>query len=597
MPAALLTNLRIGMNLAHFADFCTAWRSCIREGLSANRLFRDTIAGIVVGAISLPLSITFAISSGMSPQAGLYTAIIGGLVAGIFGGSKYQISGPTAAFIVILIPIVREFGPAGLMITTAFAGVILLLLGLLRLGKLIDFISFPVIAGFTLGIAISVMILQLRSFCGIIAPLTNSTCNEFIAVFTHWENCNAADLILGMFTLGSLFGWSYFVKNIPAALVVLPISCVLGVILPTIDPSFHFETIANHFTTVVDGIVYHGIPPIPPRFEFPWKLHDGMHLLDSFAGLMSLFKGAFTIAVLCAIETLVTAVCGDRLTATRSNANGELISQGLANIASPFFGGFSVSGAIPRTAANIQAGGSTPWASFVHSAFLLASILFFSRYLGYLPLSAMAALLIYVAYFMSDVRGCVDILRTAQREEWLTMLLCAVLTILFDMVTAIAAGVVLTAITFMYRMSEMSATKEGVEGSLQDEESEKNAAPIAVPEGILYFKVKGALFFGSASRLTSEIHPKEGAEYAVIDLSEVPLMDSTGISQLMMTVKQLLASGLIVSLTGLQPIPRSALRAAKLGATFPEVRLFRTNAEAFRILLTPISKILPLGHI
>ncbi|MCE9542651.1 MAG: hypothetical protein K8R38_03925, partial [Verrucomicrobia bacterium] len=268
------------MNLAHFADFCTAWRSCIREGLSANRLFRDTIAGIVVGAISLPLSITFAISSGMSPQAGLYTAIIGGLVAGIFGGSKYQISGPTAAFIVILIPIVREFGP-------------------------IDFISFPVIAGFTLGIAISVMILQLRSFCGIIAPLTNSTCNEFIAVFTHWENCNAADLILGMFTLGSLFGWSYFVKNIPAALVVLPISCVLGVILPTIDPSFHFDTIANHFTTVVDGMVYHGIPPISPRFEFPWKLHDGMHLLDSFAGLMSLFKGAFTIAVLCAIETLV----------------------------------------------------------------------------------------------------------------------------------------------------------------------------------------------------------------------------------------------------------------------------------------------------
>jgi len=199
MPAALLTNLRIGMNLAHFADFCTAWRSCIREGLSANRLFRDTIAGIVVGAISLPLSITFAISSGMSPQAGLYTAIIGGLVAGIFGGSKYQISGPTAAFIVILIPIVREFGPAGLMITTAFAGVILLLLGLLRLGKLIDFISFPVIAGFTLGIAISVMILQLRSFFGIIAPLTNSTCSEFTAVFTHWETRNAADLILGMF--------------------------------------------------------------------------------------------------------------------------------------------------------------------------------------------------------------------------------------------------------------------------------------------------------------------------------------------------------------------------------------------------------------
>ena len=597
MKTALIINLQTGMNLAHFADFCTAWRSSIREGLSANRLFRDTVAGIVVGAISLPLSMAFAISSGMSPQSGIYTAIVGGLVAGIFGGSKYQVSGPTAAFIVILIPIARDFGPAGLMITTAFAGLILLLLGLLKLGKLIDFISFPVIAGFTLGIAISVIILQLRSFSGVIAPPTNSIVSEFNTVLSHWHSCNAADMVLGTFTLVALFVWSYFFKNIPAALVVLPISCVLGVILPTLEPSLHFNTIENHFSIVANGKMFHGIPPIPPQFELPWMLHDGMRLLDSFAGFMSLFKGAFTIAVLCAIETLVTAVCGDRLTSTRNNPNGELIGHGLANMISPFFGGFSVSGAIPRTAANIQAGGTSPWASVIHSIFLFASILLFSRYLGYLPLAAMAALLIYVAYFMSDLRGCVDIVRTADREEWLTLILCAVLTILFDMVTAIAVGVIVTSILFMYRMSEMSATKEGVDEPNNDQEAEKNTAPITVPDGILYFKVNGALFFGSASRLTSEIHPEEGGKHAVIDLSDVPLIDSTGISQLVMTVKQLLASGLNVSLTGLQPIPRSALRAAKLGVAFPEVRVFRTNAEAFRVLLTPVSKILPLGHI
>jgi SulP family sulfate permease len=585
------------MNLALFSNFCTAWRGSLRDGLSANRLFRDTVAGIVVGAISLPLSMAFAISSGMSPQSGLYTAIVGGLVAGIFGGSKYQVSGPTAAFIVILIPIVKEFGPAGLMITTAFAGLILLFLGLLKLGKLIDFISFPVIAGFTLGIGISVMILQLRGFFGVVAPPTNSIVSEFTTVFSHWETRNSADLILGTFTLVSLFVWSFFFKNIPAALVILPISCLIGVILPTFDPALHFDTVENHFSTVVDGVTYHGIPPIPPHFEFPWRLPDGMHLFDSLTGFLSLMKGAFAIAMLCAIETLVTAVCGDRLTSTRHNPNGELIGHGLANIVSPFFGGFSTSGAIPRTAANIQAGGTTPWASVIHSAFLLASILLFSRYLGYLPLSAMAALLIYIAYFMSDVRGCVDIIRTAQREEWVLLLLCAVLTILFDMVTAIAVGVIVTSILFMYRMSEMSATKEGVEEPLQDQESEKNAAPIAVPEGILYFKVNGALFFGSANRLTSQIHPKEGAKYVVIDLYDVPLIDSTGISQLVMTVKQLISSGLVVSLTGLQPIPRSALRAAKLGAEFPEVRIFRSNAEAFRVLLTPVSRILPLGHI
>ena len=585
------------MNAALFCNFFIAWRSSIREGFSANRFFRDTVAGIVVGAISLPLSMAFAISSGMSPQSGLYTAIVGGLVAGIFGGSKYQISGPTAAFIVILIPIVREYGPGGMMITTAFAGIILLVLGLLKLGKLIDFISFPVIAGFTFGIAISVMILQLRSFLGVVAPPTNTVVNEFTTILSHVDTFNRADLILGMFTLGALFVWSYFFKNIPAALVVLPISCVFGVFLPKFDPGLHFDTIENHFFIVADGKVFHGIPPIPPRLAFPWMLPGGMHLLDSFSGVMSMIKGAFIIAILCAIETLVTAVCGDRLTSTRNNPNGELIGHGLANIASPFFGGFSVSGAIPRTAANIQAGGSSPWASVMHSAFLLASILLFSRYLGYLPLSAMAALLIYVAYFMSDVRGCADIIRTAEKEEWLTLILCAVLTVLFDMVTAIAAGIIVTSILFMYRMSVMSATKEGVEESVEDQEAEKEAPPVAVPPSILYFKVEGALFFGSANRLTSEIKPEEGAKFAVIDLSDVPLIDSTGVSQLVMTVKQLLASGLIVSLTGLQPIPRSALRAANLGVEYPEVRVFRTNAEAFRVLLTPVSKILPIGHI
>jgi SulP family sulfate permease len=209
----------------------------------------------------------------------------------------------------------------------------------------------------------------------------------------------------------------------------------------------------------------------------------------------------------------------------------------------------------------------------------------------------MAALLIYVAFFMSDLRGCVDIIRTAEREEWLTLILCAVLTVLFDMVTAIAAGVIVTSILFMYRMSVMSVTKEGVEESVKDQEAEKEAPPVAVPPGILFFKVEGALFFGSANRLTSEIKTEEGAKFAVIDLSDVPLIDSTGISQLVMTVKQLLAGGLVVSLTGLQPIPRSALRAANLGVEYPEVRVFRTNSEAFRVLLTPVSKILPIGHI
>jgi SulP family sulfate permease len=520
---------------------------------------------------------------------------VGGFLAGLFGGSRYQISGPTAAFILILVPIVKEFGPQGLMMATIGAGMILFLMGMCRLGKLIDFISFPVIAGFTLGIGISVIILQLRVFWGVVAPSTTSVIEEFITVVSHLGTLHAADAAIGGFTLLALFCWSTFFKNVPAALVILPLSCVLGVILPNVNPAWSCATIANHFVSVADGVTYHGIPPLAPHFSFPWILGDGSGFHFTYSGVRTLVQGSFAIAILCAIETLVTAVCGDRLTGTRHNPNGELIGQGIANAVAPFFGGFSTSGAIPRTAANIQAGATSPWASAVHSFFLLGSILLFTHYLGFLPLAAMAALLIYVAYFMSDIRGCSEIIRTASREEGATLLLCAALTILFDMLTAIGAGVVLTSFFFMYRMARMSATIEGVREHDPGEGPVKHEPLETIPEGVLFYKIKGALFFGSAVRMTSEIRVKEGFTCAVIDLSDVPLIDSTGVSQLQVTVRQLLKAGFTVALSGTRPEPMLVLRSARFSTILPEVRFFSSNNEAFRILRTPLRDILPLG--
>ena len=582
------------MSISIFSGFCTAWKASIREGISRKGLVGDTIAGIVVGVISLPLSMAFAISAGMSPQSGLYTAIVGGFVAGVFGGSRFQVSGPTAAFVVILIPIVREYGPAGLMISTVGAGVVLLLMGLLRWGKLIDFISFPVIAGFTLGIGISVAILQLRAFFGVVAPPGDTIIHELVNVSTHLSSFSEGDLIVGFFTLLALFVWSFFFKNIPAPLVVLPISCILGVFLPEWIHLARISTIANHFSTTINGMTVHGIPPLCPTFSLPWNFPEGGTFHFTFSNAFPLLQGSFTIAILCSIETLVTAVCGDRLTGTRHDPNGELIGHGLASLVAPFFGGFGSSGAIPRTAANIQAGGKTPWASLVHSAFLLAAVLLFARYLGYLPLAAMAALLIYVAYFMSDIKGCVDIVRNATREEGGVLLLCAVLTVLFSMVTAIAVGLIVTSFLFMYKMTEMASTKEGVEVIHPDQEVDADPLPTTLPEGFRYFKIQGALFFGSAGRMTSEIKVEEGAKYVLIDFHDVPLIDSTGISQLKVTIKQLLDRGLVVALTRVQPIPLVMLRST-IKASFPQVRFFRGNSEAFRILQTPISEVLPLG--
>ena len=566
--------------------FFSAWRATLRAGMSRNHVLRDIVAGIIVGITSLPLSMAFAISAGMTPQSGLYTAIIGGFIAGFVGGSRYQISGPTAAFVVILLPIVHSMGVAGLLLATGLAGIFLLLMGLLRLGKLIDFVSFPVIAGFTFGISLSVIILQLRTLLGVTAPATVHIVDEVRMVYTNMSTMNWCDTLVGVFTLISLFTWRRFITIVPGTLVVLPLSALLAVIMARINPAWQPLTVENHFSTIIDGVKIFGIPTGAPHFDFPWNLSDPTKLRYDFEHINLIVRAAVAIALLSAIETLITAVCADRLTGTRHNPDGELVSHGLANIVAPFFGGFATSGAIPRTAANIQSGGTSPLASAMHSISLLLVVLFLAKWLGYLPMAGMAGLLIFIAYYMSDSAKCWSIIRTSARAESFTLLMCVVLTVWFDMVIAIGAGVVLTSILFMQKMSNLAVTENTLQ--VPDSNAQKVAPeidPVKVPEGILYFKVEGALFFGAAQRTMGVIEPKPGAFGAVIDMRDVPMIDSTGLTLLTTSIDRLVKAGLTVVLVGVQPEPKTVFDAAGFRETNPNVRFFLVLSEAFRVLL------------
>lgn len=566
--------------------FFSAWRASFRAGMTRNKVVRDILAGIVVGVTSIPLSMAFAISAGMSPQSGLYTAIIGGFIAGFVGGSRFQISGPTAAFIVILLPIVHQFGVAGLLLSSLLAGAILLAVGLLRLGKLIDFVSFPVIAGFTFGLALSLIVLQLRTLFAVTAPATTNIVHELSMIFQNLGTLQWCDTCVGAFTLIGLFTWRHFIQKIPGTIVVLPLAAVLAVIMARINPAWQVVTIENHFITIIDGVKVTGIPSGVPHFELPWDLIDPSKLEFNFEHVRMIVHAAVAIALLAAIETLIAAVYADRLTGTRHNPDGELVGHGLANMVAPFFGGFATSGTIPRTSANIQSGGSSPLSSAVHSISLLAVILLFPYWLGYLPMAGMAGLLIFIAYYMSDLSKCWSIFRTSERAEGLTLIMCVVLTVWFDMVVAISVGVMVTSILFMQKMATLAATENTLPAlNANGQTLLKEIDPVKVPDGILYFKVQGALFFGAAQRTMGVIESKAGAFGAVIDLREVPMIDSTGLALLTTSIDGLVKAGLTVALVGVQPEPKTVFDAAGFREANPNVRFFLILSNAFQVLL------------
>lgn len=537
-----------------------ALRDVLKEGYDRQKLKDDILAGIVVGIVALPLSMALAIASGVPPQHGLYTAIVAGLVIGLLGGSRVQISGPTAAFVVILAPISVKFGIGGLLLASAMAGVILVTLAVARLGKLIQYIPYPVTAGFTAGIATVIATLQLKDFFGLtVKEMPEHYTGKVHALFTAAPTVQPAAVGVGALTLAVLLLWPRVTKKIPAPLVALTTGAVAAVILQKISPTLAVDTIGSRFSYVVDGVTKRGIPQLPPLPVLPWNLPGpgGAPFVLSIETVRQLLPSAGAIAMLGAIESLLSAVVADGLANSKHDPDAELLAQGVGNIVSPFFGGFAATGAIARTATNIRAGGKSPVSSVVHALFVLAAVLVLAPLVAYLPMPALAALLLVVAYNMSDIKHVVHILRVAPKSDVFVLLTCLFLTVIFDMVVSVAAGVMLAALLFMRRMAEISGAH------VTDEENP--ALREILPKGVILYRIEGALFFGAAEKALSEVElVGSHVRVLILDISVVPIMDATGLVALESALERMEKNETLVILVGAQPQPKKLLEKAHI---------------------------------
>jgi SulP family sulfate permease len=518
-------------------------RERLKEGYGKADLRADLMAGLVVGVVALPLSMALAIASGVAPQHGLYTAVIAGLVCALLGGTRLQVTGPTAAFVVVLLPILKAHGLAGLLVAGMMAGVILVLMGFARMGKLMTFIPHPVTTGFTAGIAVVIAVLQLKHVLGVSVPASGTVFEYLDHLWAVRADVRWPDLAVAGFTLALLLLVPRWTTRVPAPLIALAAAAVGAAALAALLPGFDVATIRSSFSTQLDGELVRGIPPLPPLPLLPWEQGGAAGGL-SLAMVRELLPAAFAIAMLGAIESLMSAVVADGMSGSRHDPNAELIALGVANILCPFFGGIAATGALARTATNIRAGARSPLAAAFHALFVLACTIALAPLVGYLPMAALGALLLIVARNMAEARHFVRLARTAQRSDVLVLLTCFTLTVVFDMVIAVSVGVVLAALLFMRRMAVITRV----------ELDHGTATAYDLPAGVKVYDIAGPLFFGAA-KTAMETLDTVGSEARVVVLSmrHVPVMDATGLVALETLLDRLHRSDRHVILAGLRP--------------------------------------------
>ncbi len=539
-----------------------ALRAVLREGYGASDLKRDVLAGVVVGVVALPLAMALAIGVGVPPQQGLYTAIVAGFVVAALGGSRTQVTGPTAAFIVILAPIFTKFGMAGLLVSGILGGLILIAMGLFRLGRLIQFIPHPVTTGFTAGIATVIATLQLKDLFGL--TLTHEPEHFFgrlAAMFEARGSATLSEPLIGLFTLGLLVGLPRVTRRIPAPLLALPLAAVVAFALHHLIADFEVATIGTRFRTTVNGAVVHGIPQLPPLPLLPWEADGplGQPFAPTFDDFRSLLSGALAVAMLGAIESLLSAVVADGMARTKHNPDAELVALGVGNVIVPFFGGIPATGAIARTATNVKAGARSPIAAMAHAVTILIAVLLLAPLCGYLPMASLAALLLLVAWNMSEAKHFVHTLRVAPKSDVAVLLTCFGLTVGFDMVIGVSVGMVLAAFLFMRRMAEVT------DGRLADGDTPAIDGPL--PRGVAVYEISGPLFFGAAQKAMAALEIVAGQTRAVILLmDEVNAMDATGLVALESALEPLRAHGCLAILCGVHGQPLALIRKAHLEA-------------------------------
>ena len=540
LPDAIQKQLALAYRAKDLLAF--GLRSRLREGYSIKDFRADLLAALVVGVVALPLSMALAIACEVPPQHGLYTAIIAGFVCSLLGGTRTQVTGPTAAFVVILVPIVHKFGLAGLLVAGMMAGVMLVVMGLARLGKLMQFVPHPVTTGFTMGIAVVIGVLQLKDVFGLSLPRTEGTFDYLQALWDARGQINPYDAGVAAVTIALLLGLPRIIKRVPAPLIALAVVAVAVVMCSHWWPGFHASTIGSRFSYRIGNELQHGIPPLPPIPVVPWRL-GGMTL--DYHTIRELVPSAFAIAMLGAIESLMAAVVADGMSGTRHDPNAELIALGIGNLLCPFFGGIAATGALARTATNIRAGARSPFAAAMQAVFILACTIVLAPLVSYLPMAGLAALLIVVARNMSEARHFTRLLRIAARSDVIVMVTCFTLTVVFDMVIAVTVGVVLAALLFMRRMAETT--------TVALESPERLGLAVDLPPGVRLYEIAGPMFFGAAQSAMEVIATVgSGKDHTfVLNMQHVPTIDATGLVALESVLDRLFRSRVKVIFAGL----------------------------------------------
>ena len=537
----------------------------VMKNYSGAQFVKDLVAGVIVAIIALPLSIALAIASGVGPEAGIYTAIVAGFIVAFLGGSRVQIAGPTAAFATIVAGIVLKDGVEGLMVATVLAGILLVLMGFCRFGNLLKFIPNTITTGFTAGIAVTLFIGQIKDFTGIVYQHQEKpieTAEKLHALFANASTLNGQAVLIGLLALAILILWPKISKKIPGSFVAVVVTAAV-VELMHLD----VNTIGKSFADIRAGL---------PALTFKASAF-------SLPMIRMQLTNAITIAVLAGVESLLSAVVADGMIGSKHRPNIELIAQGVANIGSACFGGIPATGAIARTAANIKNGGRTPIAGMVHSVTLVIVVVFLMPYAKLIPMPCIAAILFQVAYNMSGWRGFVKQIKSSPKSDILVLLITFALTVIFDLVVAIEVGVVLAALLFMRRMSDVTQ----VEGWKDvDPESDPDSISLRViPKHTLVYEISGPMFFATAGKLL-QISPKDDTEVLVIRMRSVSTIDATAMHNLELLQESCKRRGVQLVMSHVNAQPMQVMQKAgffsKIGADnfCPHIDDALTRAEA-----------------
>lgn len=504
------------------------------KNYSKQQLVKDITAGVIVAIIALPLSIALALASGVGPEQGLYTAIVAGFVISFLGGSRVQIAGPTAAFASIVAGIVAKNGFSGLVLATVIAGILLILMGLFKLGSLIKFIPYTITTGFTTGIAITIVIGQLKDFFGLTfnnSPIeTIDKVKEVVSCFTTF---NWQALVIGAVSLAILIIAPKFLKKIPPSIIAIIVCAALVKIF-----DMNVNIIGDLYT----------ISSAAPKLSVP------EFSLDT---VKAIIPDALTIAVLAAVESLLSCVVADGMIGSRHNSNMELIAQGAGNICSALFGGIPATGAIARTAANIKNGGRTPIAGMVHAVVLLAVLLVLMPYASLIPMPTIAAILFIVAYNMSEWREFVAIIKHSPKSDTLVLIVTFVLTVVFDLVVAICVGIVLSTVMFMKRMSDVTDAYGWKE--IDESNDSDNVNLKVIPEGAMVYEITGPIFFGASNKI-ADVIKNANKKVLVLRMRSVPAIDATGIHSFESIIKACKKNDTVLIMSHVNKQPMKVLK-------------------------------------